>query len=203
MTFQFANAGERAAPSPLPAEFSIIAEPGTDLWRKPPSHCKFDAPMLYQKVKLDSLKAARVTVSANWKTLYDQGGLVLVLPQKEGPRKWVKAGIEFSHGKVHASTVACDAWADWSLSMQQLPGNIFTIELEREVVDGKPGSTLWVYGYEGAERLPLREVTWVFEKADQAEDCWIGAFAAKPTRDEDDPNKALEVSFSHFEIELV
>jgi len=33
----------------------------------------------------------------------------------EERRKWVKTGIEFTHGKPHVSTVACDRWADWSL----------------------------------------------------------------------------------------
>ena len=52
--------------------------------------------------------------------------------------------------------------ADWSLVPME--GNEVTVEIEREIKDGKPTSTLWVYMINGAQKTPLREVTWVFEK---------------------------------------
>jgi len=39
-----------------------------------------------------------------------------------------------------------------------------TVEMEREIVNGKRTSTLWFYLIEGMERRPLREVTWFFEE---------------------------------------
>ena len=45
-----------------------------------------------------------------------------------------------------------------------MEGNEVTVEIEREIKDGKPTSTLWVYMINGAQKTPLREVTWVFEK---------------------------------------
>ena len=70
-------------------------------------------------------------------------------------------------------------------------------------MDGKPTSTLWVYKVEGLKRRPLREVTWVFEKEEG--ECWIGAYVAKPTKDEgDEKGKAwLEVRFEDLEIKLI
>lgn len=67
---------------------------------------------------MGSLKSARVTVKAQWKTKFDQGGLCLILPngseRGEGQvgvgRRWVKTGVEFMDGKAHVSTVACDRW---------------------------------------------------------------------------------------------
>lgn len=75
--------------------------------------------------------------------------------------------------------------------------------MEREIIDGKPTSTLWVYAVEGVERRPLREVTWVFEKEEG--ECWLGVYVAKPTKDEGDENGEgkLEVEFADLEIEIV
>lgn len=207
MDFQYANVPpeQRPLPSPLPNVFRLGASPGTDIWRKPPRVISFNAPILYRTIKLSSFRRARVTVSAEWKTLYDQGGLCLILPQAQGsiPNKWVKSGIEFTHGSPHISTVACDRWADWSL----LPttGAEVTVEMEREIIDDKPTSTLWVYAIEATKRTPLREVTWVFDEADEGadRDCWIGVYAAKPTNDADDGNRVLQASFSYLEIETL
>lgn len=76
-----------------------------------------------------------------------------------------------------------------------------TVEIEREIVDGKPTSTLWVYVIEGLERRPVREVSWVFDEADGQ--CWIGVYAAKPKKDRDDGESALDVEFNHLLIETV
>lgn len=77
-----------------------------------------------------------------------------------------------------------------------------TVEMEREVVDGKPTSTLWVYIVDGETR-PVREVTWVFDGVDGGKggDCWVGVYAAKPTKDEDDESRQLKVIFNGITIE--
>ena len=204
MAIEHANwpSGYPQPPSELPTDFKTIALPGTDIWRKPPQTYSFNAPISYRRMKLSTFHRARVTVSANWKTLYDQGGICLIMEQAPGSlSKWVKTGVEFYDGRPHISTVACDRWADWSL----LPtvGTAATVELEREVVDGKPTSTLWVYALEGVERRPVREITWVFDSdsAPSNDEAWIGVYAAKPTKDGDNDSRALEVSFSNFVVE--
>lgn len=73
------------------------------------------------------------------------------------------------------------------------------MEMEREVVEGKKTCTLWVYIVKGEERTPVRETTWVFEKEEG--ECWVGVYAAKPTRDEADGEKMLVVKFDDVKIE--
>jgi uncharacterized protein len=190
MSFTFANY-PNPAPSELPTDFTISAKAETDLWEKPPSTHSFNCPILYQTIKLSSFKKARVVVSAGWKELYDQGGLCVVINKADGSRKWVKTGIEFVENAPHVSTVATDRWSDWSLRPMPSQGGVgATIEMCKE----KDGS-LWVYLLEGVKRCPLREVTWFFE-GDDAEECWVGVYAAKPSG-----SGNLEVSFSHLVIE--
>lgn len=77
-----------------------------------------------------------------------------------------------------------------------------TVEMEREVVAGTLTSTLWVYMVNGEKRRPVREVTWVFDGIDEGKggDCWVGVYAAKPTKD-DDENRQLQVTFNELSIE--
>lgn len=185
--------------SPLPHLFVLTALPETDIWKKPPSHSSFSAPIAYTSLPLSSFKCARVTVVADWKTLFDQGGLCLILPeapkerQEEGEegkeargrdrergRRWIKTGVEFFKGAAHVSAVACDRWADWSLHDPPLSNGKVTIEIEREVVkNAKKGekrtSTLWIYiveerGGSREKRRAVREVSWVFEDVARNED---------------------------------
>ena len=140
------------------------------------------------------------------KTLFDQGGLCLWNrdPSRAAEQgKWVKAGIEFFDGKPHVGVVACDTWADWSLT--EIDGNEITVEMEREVEQGEKTTSLWVYivGADG-KRKPIREITWVFDPLDENEQrtpYGIGAYAAKPTPDAGNNDARLVVSFSNLEIE--
>jgi len=79
-----------------------------------------------------------------------------------------------------------------------------TVEMERHMDDGKATSSLWVYAVGESTRTPMREITWVFEGSDDDADdeCWIGVYAAKPNKDDDDDgDRALRVSFSNLLIE--
>lgn len=208
MTFQYHNYPGHP-PSPLPDNFTLCAPPGCDIWRKPPSLDAFDGPICYRTLPLSTFRRARVTVSAEWRTLFDQGGLCLILPSTPDSttgnirreKKWIKTGIEVYNDTPHVSTVACDRWADWGL--WPLEGGKVTVEMEREVADGKLTSTLWVYVVEGERRRPVREVTWVFDGVDEGKggDCWVGVYAAKPTKDEDDEKRQLKVVFNGVRIE--
>lgn len=134
---------------------------------------------------------------ADWKTLFDQGGLCLILPDpakerqgeegeegkdargrdRERGRRWIKTGVEFFKGAAHVSAVACDRWADWSLHDPPLTNGKVTMEIEREVVNNgeKRTSTLWIYiveerGGSREKRRAVREVSWVFEDVAKNED---------------------------------
>jgi uncharacterized protein len=193
--FQFINSSQPVPDAKdLPINFSIRAPPSTDVWAKPPATRRFNAPILYKTLPLKSFKRARVSVVAEWKVLYDQGGLIIVIngQEDEAQRQWIKCGIEYTHGKTHISVVAKDRWADWSLTTVPSGGQAATIELVRE-----EDNTLWVYLVEGVSRVPLREVTWAFEQEETAE-CWIGSYAARPSSSATDD---LIVEFRHLIVE--
>ncbi len=191
------------------SNFTLSASPDTDIWRKPPSSNPlnaFSAPTYYQsQLPLNKFSSVSVTVSAQWKETYDQGGLIFVLPERENEaRKWIKTGIEFVGGNPSLSVVACDRWADWSLvpltesiEREGSMGKGVGIEMRREE-DG----SLWIYvrekDVEGGEGLrPVREVTWAFEDEDERE-CWIGVYAARPAKGEGVGE--LEVGFEGLRI---
>lgn len=161
----------------------------------------FNAPIIYKSLKLQSFQRARVTISAEWSKLYDQGGLVFILPAagvEPTDQKWVKTGIEFYQGKPYVSTVAADAWADWSLVSAPIHEGGVTLELERKEKD----DTLWIYVIDGQTKVPIREVTWVLSEPDP-EVCWIGVYAARPTiGGPDDETKPLNVKFEGWELEV-
>lgn len=192
--FQYAHSSEKVPGdgTQLPAEFRVTAPSSTDIWSKPPSTRRFDAPILYQSIPLSKFKRARVAVSAAWTSEYDQGGLIIVLnPADEQKRRWIKTGIEFMRGKAHLSTVAKDRWADWSLLPIPSGGCGATLEIVKEE-DG----SLWIYFVEGVQKSPIREVTWAAED-DGSEICWVGVYAAKPSKEGDD----LVVKFGHLIID--
>ncbi|KAL2401516.1 hypothetical protein ABEF95_001089 [Exophiala dermatitidis] len=159
----------------LEKTFEITCSAGTDIWDKPPSTHSFNAPIIYQTTTVGSFKSARVTVSADWKDKYDQGGLCLVV-QTADTTRWVKTGIEFLNGEPNVSTVAKDRWSDWSL--QPLSSDSVqraTIEIEH-ANDG----SLWVWLMStNSQKLPLREVTWWGDIGKDTK-CWVGVYAAKP-----------------------
>ena len=216
MTFQYANNSTAATPPPTNEPFIITAPPNTDIWRKPPNLDVFTAPILYRTLPLAKFGRVRVTVSAGWKTLYDQGGLFFARPQGDGSltKKWIKAGIEFFDGRACASVVAAEKWADWSLA--PIESESVTLEFAREpplVASEGTGTkkvpSLWVYLVEGEEgrRRPIREVKWPFVRDDggvvvgEEEECWVGVYAAKPTASQANPSEGLEVRFSGLTIE--
>lgn len=100
-----------------------------------------------------------------------------MLNYADGNRKWVKTGIELTHGKPHISTVAKDRWADWSLyPVPSESDGTTTIEMVRE-----KDNSMWIYLVEDGHKSPLREITWVFEDDVNVTDFWVGVYAAKPS----------------------
>jgi regulation of enolase protein 1 (concanavalin A-like superfamily) len=185
--------------------FNITTSAPNDIWRKPPTLDVFNAPVVYKKLKASEFKNARVTVSAHWKTLYDQAGIYVRLPPTPTSTKprWLKSGIEFEDGKPLLSAVVAltDTGADWSL----LPLTGFdvagktTVEVEREKnEDGTPGTVLHVFVLnEAGERFMIREITSAFWQTEESGEVWVGAFTAKPTADEEN---SLTVTFSDLKV---
>ena len=197
----------KSRPSPtVDGKYTIHATAPTDIWRKPPNLDVLDAPIIYSPMPVSRFEKARVTASGDWKTLYDQGGLVLILPSKSSStqKRWVKAGIEFYNNKPCMSVVAADEWADWSLlplTGSDASKGKMTVEIEREQEpNGDWGTVLRVLQIlDGGEKTPIREVTWAFHDVDEQEEMWVGMFAAKPTKD---IRESLTVHLQDFEVEL-
>ena len=207
MAFKYANIPSHSPPErSIEGKFTLRASAPTDIWRKPPNLDVFNAPIIYKSLLISDFKSARISATGDWKTLYDQGGMVLVLPpSKSGTQKrWVKAGIEFYGNKPRMSVVAADKWADWSLlplSAADEKAGKMTVEMEREQEeDGSWGSVLRILlvGEDG-EKMPIREITWAFHDVDESEEMWVGMMAAKPTADE---REELVVTLEGFEIEF-
>ncbi|KAH9863990.1 hypothetical protein J1614_009923 [Plenodomus biglobosus] len=206
--------------------FNLSSPPGTDIWRKPPTHNAFNAatfPATPPTIPLPTFHRAKLTFAlppASHLRQYDQAGLLLHLTQPNLPAhktKWIKTGIEFYHGKPYVATVGCDTWADWSLApMPEFAaagskGNISddkpgaTIEARRE--QDELGKSIWIYWIvrdgEGreVERRPLREVTWALA----GEEDWnvsVAGYVCRPTREGGDGE--LEAVFGEgLEIEVL
>ena len=200
---------------------TIRALPGTDLWRKPPSIDVDNAPtfLISSPIDIHKFQSARVTVSANWNTLFDQGGLVLFIPD-ENTTKWIKMGIEYFVRGPHVMTVGTTRWSDASvIPLGKEKGGKLTVQVEREVEDGQKLECLLVYiiDEETGEKIAIREVNWWFRHdiLDQenskvtldSEDnrrLLIGVYAARPTvpAGEGREEEELVVTLERFQVKL-
>jgi len=188
--------------SPITANVSIRTPPDTDIWRPAVNKDNFTAPFLYTTIPTAQFQSVRVTVTAPWKTLYDQGGLVITFPSNRGQLKWIKAGIEFADDLTpDLGVVATDRLSDWSLSPIR---EAYTGQAKATIVIERQGTDAWVYVIEKTGRRALRQVTWAFNTG-VPQNIQVGIYAAKPT-EESGPGHArdtLTVSFENFELETV
>ena len=194
---------------------TIHAAPKTDLWRKPPHTDVDNAPIILVSTPIDlhRFHSARVTVSGDWNTLYDQGGLALFIPD-EDMKKWVKTGIEYVWGKPFVGTVATSRWSDWSLvPLPESANGKVTIQVERETKGDERVESLWIYIInEQGEKLGIREITWWFrhdiagggEASEAPRSLLIGVYGARPTVPEGAgrEKEELVVKFEGFEVKL-
>ncbi|KAL6895810.1 hypothetical protein HDV57DRAFT_480491 [Trichoderma longibrachiatum] len=197
--------------SPISRTVTIQVPPDTDIWRPSLSKHNFTAPYLYTVLPASRFQSVRVTVTAPWKTLYDQGGLVVTFPDERNANRtrFIKAGIEFNDGAPALGVVATDILSDWSLSpitaQQKEEKNAkATILVERD------GTDAWVYVLEdeGGTRRALRQVTWAFNEDDAqglAREVEVGIYGAKPTEEagEGHERDGIAVTFSGFALEIV
>ncbi|CAN8102682.1 unnamed protein product [Discula destructiva] len=208
------------------AHFTINASPGTDVWRKPPttdifnapSHPPPSAPATGLLATLFSARISFLLPPVSSAAQYDQAGLLLSLTPRgrqqknpaasASPPKWLKTGVEVYNGIPRAATVACDAFADWSLAPVSASGGDDDDEkgedwVTVEVVNGKDelGKSLWVYQVVGGERVPLREVCWPFgHGGGEAWEVKVEAYACRPSETAGEELKAL---FRDFEVKWV
>jgi uncharacterized protein len=114
--WQLVNSNGDRSPAEISSYFKIYTPPNTDIWRPSPDEDRFNAPFIYTSIKSSEFKKVSATISADWKTLYDQGGLLIVWPAAEqNQSKWIKLGIEHFTGKPLLGVVTCDRFSDWSV----------------------------------------------------------------------------------------
>ncbi|KAI1310886.1 hypothetical protein F5Y03DRAFT_9012 [Xylaria venustula] len=198
--------------------FTLQANPGTDIWRKPPTTNVWNAPISRTVTgQLNKFRSARVTFWAPWTERYDQAGLLLV-PRKASsspptteapPEKWLKTGIEYYHDQPQLSTVGCDRFADWSigpLTKPVDPAQGVTLEAVRE--GDEHGRSIWIYQLildaatgEVLERLALREVCWVLADVDEdGGEGWVLDVSPLIARPEKSATAPLSAEFKEFAV---
>lgn len=189
--------GEKS-PASISSYFKIHTPPNTDIWRPSLTEDNFNAPFIYTSLKSSAFRSISVMVSADWKTLYDQGGLLILWPAaKKEESRWIKFGIEYFTGKPLLGVVGCDRFSDWSVCPLPIATATHAI-LEAVRVD----TTLWIYLVFNEERRPLREIKWAFlEDREHDAEMWVGPYAAKPTPEKDDAEAGLEVIFRDLKLE--
>lgn len=151
----------------------------TDYWRI--THYGFtvdDAPFYYATYGGEF--EVKVKITGNYKTIYDQMGLMLRTDHKN----WIKTGVEFVNGKQNVSTVVTHNTSDWSV-----------IELD------KAPKYLWI---KAVRRLDAVEVFYSYDDKQYTmiRTCYlednrpveVGIMAASPDGD------GFEAIFENFEV---
>lgn len=197
--------------SPIGRSITIQVPPDTDIWRPAIAKHNFTAPYLYTTVATAHFQSVQVTVTAPWKTLYDQGGLVLAFPNRHNPNatRFIKAGIEFNDGAPALGVVATDILSDWSLS--PITEKQTTADAKATILVERDGTDAWVYVVEneGETKRALRQVTWAFNEDDDgqglAREVEVGIYGAKPTEEsgEGHARDEIAVTFSAFVLNIV
>ncbi len=100
------------------------------------------------------------------------------------------------------STVACERYADWSVTPLPLPtaGDDAKIWTTISVVKETDvhGTSLWVYHIlENDEKVPLREIAWVYGDEPDRWQVEVVAMAARP---EKNASASLEVEVRDMEV---
>ena len=215
------SAFEDQIPSDLPTTITynhqiiIRAPPGTNFWRQPPNTDIQNAPTRLIPIPIDKFHSARVTVSANWSTPYDQGGLILFIIDGN-TTSWVKTGFELKE-KLTGMAVFSVPWSDVGTVPLENVKDKMTIQVERQVEKGKKLDSLRVYivdetGKKGFRRNtswfthnvpgPDQKISKDTSTSDNRQ-LLVGIFAARPTIPEGEGREhGHVVTFEGFEVKL-
>lgn len=159
---------------------SFTTDPGSDFWRK--THYGFvrdSGHFLGTEIAGDF--AAEVEVAGEYRTLYDQAGLMV----RVGETTWMKCGIEFVDGRQNASVVVTRDFSDWS--MAPLPDRPASVKF-RVVRRGETLEVFWAYP--GADWIAMRVA-----HLPMADAVLVGPMAASPE------DRGFDVAFNRFRIE--
>ncbi|RWY71925.1 DUF1349 domain-containing protein [Rhizobium sp. WSM1325] len=93
------------------AGLTLTTDEKTDFWRE--THYGFtrDSGHFLAFPATDGF-TAQIRVQGEFRTLYDQAGLMVRIDEK----RWLKTGVEFTDGEPFLSTVVTDGRSDWSVA---------------------------------------------------------------------------------------
>jgi len=90
---------------------TITTDQNTDFWRE--THYGFTRDTgHFLGVATGDGFTATVRIQGEFRSLYDQAGLMVRIDEK----RWVKTGVEFTDGQAFLSTVVTNGKSDWSVS---------------------------------------------------------------------------------------
>jgi regulation of enolase protein 1 (concanavalin A-like superfamily) len=148
---------------------SVVTDENTDFWRETFYGFIHDnGHFYYQKCTGDF--TAEVTFNAAYESLYDQAGLML----RFSDQTWLKAGIEYVHGKRMLGTVLTRGQSDWAIGPGLTKSEPVYLRLTRK------GSTIcvqWAVESNGMDYQTLR----LGPLSSDAE-VMIGPMTCSPTR---------------------
>jgi len=106
---------------------SMFVTPKTDYWRI--THYGFtvdDGPFYYTTVGGEF--EAKVKITGDYKTRFDQTGLMLRIDEKT----WIKTGVEFVDGNMNISSVVTNEKSDWSvIELTEKPKSVWIKAVRR------------------------------------------------------------------------
>lgn len=160
-------------------KIAMRVAPKTDFWRVTRHNYTVDnGHFYYQPAKANFI--AESSFSANYKTKYDQAGLMLRIDEK----RWMKCGVEFVDGTYFASTVITREFSDWSVV--ELPPALENIWFKVERI----GSAIEIYfSLDGSVYSMMRQ-----GYLDDTYEVQVGIMAASPL------GEGFDVYFDHFKL---
>ncbi|CAF0880908.1 unnamed protein product [Adineta steineri] len=166
---------------------TVHTDGNTDFWRK--THYGFERDnghFYYRSLPGDQSFTATVNIRGKYHTLYDQGGLMLRIDEKN----WIKCGVEYVDDKQFASVVVTvNGWSDWSVVSIDSP-DVLKLRVKRvkeaihiEYAEGENGEFKMM-------RLAY------FPVIDEKQSLMVGIMCASPGEDA----QGFEITFQGFNI---
>ncbi|MGL5149837.1 MAG: DUF1349 domain-containing protein [Clostridium sp.] len=158
---------------------TVETDKDTDFWMETFYGFKRDNGHFYYKEVAGDF-VAETTFSGDYKSLYDQGGLMIMVDNKS----WIKAGIEFTDDEIHLSTVVTRNFSDWSMLTMTNFKNPLRLRI------AKNGDALRVQYMNEKGKWELIRLCYL----NMAEGCKVGVYTCSPQRG------GFKISFENFSI---
>ncbi|MFG6206100.1 DUF1349 domain-containing protein [Pseudomonas retamae] len=106
------------------SELSVTTDENTDFWRGTYyGFCRHSGHFFGAKIIGDF--TAQIRVKGDFKELYDQAGLMVLIDDQ----RWIKTGVEVNDEAVVSSSVLTNGLSDWAVSSALTRGNEFWLRI--------------------------------------------------------------------------